>query len=1343
MFNRTLLIAGLLPALLFAKPIDPEVIHGQASFHSSGQQMEVVTGNKTIINWKSFSIDHPEFVAFNQFDANSSVLNRVLSGDVSKILGTLQSNGNVILINPNGIIFGENSIVNTNSFIGSTLDIVDGEFINGGTLRFSGNSTSAVVNLGTLKASSGDVALLGRFITNEGTISAPNGQATLAVGKEILLKPSGNNRFFVAPSDFEDSPLGTGITNTGTIDALRAHLIADGNPYDLAIKQDGKINAIDLMEHNGEVYLVAEGGAVEVRGDVFSPGGRVQILGKSIGLLENSLIDVSSPKKGGEVFIGGSFQGKDPEVYNSIYTFVEENVKIKANAKSYGDGGRVIVWSNGQTAFYGHIETKGGLRGGNGGFVEISGKSFLDMKGIADRTAPMGNPGKLLLDPSDISITNVATAGMLFTPGAIGVYSATAASSNLLFSDLINQLNLGDVGVTTNSAFGGNGDMSITTDINTTTVPAYNTANTLYLTTDRDLIIKNDVQNGGSGDIICNVGRDFIADGGSSLSRLGTRLGDVTITAAQDAIVLGGTGGLAQVGFDGDPFVISNVTMNIGRNLEVGAATGNTSIIGHTYVGVPTIIVGNLVITTGADAIVTGGNGANTGPALIGFDTENANCSWNLSIGQDLFLNANTNYALIGSTYSTVAVGNFNQCSGNAIVSAARDIIFNNPLSIPPPNGSSQAQIGSDGAVVNGDILVDVGRNLEMNSTRSFTLVGHTYTKFNPQIPVVPWLQPGLNFGATITVDQTSAYAGIGGSVTLNAGPGDYAYSQIGIAPPPQIPAYTPSLPVYQQGSVIVQNILGDVNVLAGSGEQAYALIGLGGSSRDFSDSYSFANVMIYTQNGDVNIVGGSANRNAFAGVGYGSSYTVNGPSVHSFDASFLNIFATNGNITLQAGSSGDPIPANTGNNHAFIGGYLGSINGLTSNINIDIIRTLSGGSTNILGSTGISGQTSQALIGMLGNHSTGISNIEINAGNGFNIDAQNTPANSAPTRAGVQNCLGGSGYIFITVQNGDASILGNSGVSGGVANVVSLGTLDFNVLNGNLFMTGIEDNAYIRTADTTNIYALNDIRMTGNPAVVNPPPLLADATIACAGPLNVTAGDSIHLINNAFIINANGMMEVIAGNDLNLINPLNSVAPPSITNNTGDDMNIVVDNDFPTYPGIGTGALTMVTGSLISNVGGQGLLRIFTARQPLNTIQGLVNGVPFTPGPLYADISPEKWETYYFDSFFHSGAPFTIFYKDGPLFIDTIQRSQLVVSEMLTDFHPLDEYLGWFMEFQTAYDVESYKKGTSRGTSSYQAVPDGYYYLRIPKQFDHNPKINHLITFPKKLETDLPPEQL
>ncbi|NET62500.1 MAG: hypothetical protein F6K47_42315 [Symploca sp. SIO2E6] len=149
--------------------------------------------------------------------------------------------------------------------------------------------------------------------------------------------------------------------------------------------------------------LSLQGGTVEVRGSLTATGGRVEVLGDRVGLFEDGKIDVSGETGGGRVFFGGDYQGQG-EIPRASRTYISPNARINADALTNGDGGRVIVWSDEITRFYGEISARGGSASGDGGFVEVSGKEQLIFEGQVDTGSDTGNLGTLLLDPVNIEI---------------------------------------------------------------------------------------------------------------------------------------------------------------------------------------------------------------------------------------------------------------------------------------------------------------------------------------------------------------------------------------------------------------------------------------------------------------------------------------------------------------------------------------------------------------------------------------------------------------------------------------------------------------------------------------------------------------------------------------------------------------------------------------------------------------------------------------------------------------------------------------------------------------------------------------------------------------------------
>ncbi|HWH47403.1 MAG TPA: filamentous hemagglutinin N-terminal domain-containing protein, partial [Burkholderiales bacterium] len=186
-------VASAFGGAAYANPTGPQVANGQASFATMGNTLSVTNSPNAIINWQSFSIGASETTRFLQQSASSAVLNRVTGIDPSIILGALQSNGKVFLINPSGVLFGKGSRIDVAGLVASTLDMSNQDFL-AGRLNFATGSISAgaVTNRGTITTpSGGSVILVAPQVENSGIINAPNGDVILAAGSSVRLGDTG------------------------------------------------------------------------------------------------------------------------------------------------------------------------------------------------------------------------------------------------------------------------------------------------------------------------------------------------------------------------------------------------------------------------------------------------------------------------------------------------------------------------------------------------------------------------------------------------------------------------------------------------------------------------------------------------------------------------------------------------------------------------------------------------------------------------------------------------------------------------------------------------------------------------------------------------------------------------------------------------------------------------------------------------------------------------------------------------------------------------------------------------------------------------------------------------
>lgn len=583
--NRLMKIASLfllLPSLLLCGPKGAQVSQGHAHVAHHGSETQIETSHHAVINWDSFSIASGETTRFVQPHTNSAVINRVSEG-ASQIDGALIGNGRIYLLNPNGVLVGKSGIISCAAFAASTLDFDSDACFKGGDLLFKGKSQEKIINCGKIEALHGDVFLLARVVVNEGAITAKEGVVGLAAASEVLLKPEGVQRLYIAPQEEE----GALLENGGVIESARAELRADGNVYRLAINQSGVVEATGFREEGGQIILTAEGGEVEHSGRLIAKSGTVHVLGGDVYVEEGAHIDVSSAQGGGEILIGGSFQGSDPDILNARHTVVKQDTLIDARASEDGEGGKVIIWGDEIASFEGKIDARGGTLGGDGGFVEVSSPGFLDFNGLVDLSAERGEFGNLLLDPSDITVSISANASITFDASG-RVYSATASTANLNRTTLVDALNAGNVTVTTSSSFSQPGDITLEREVD------WAAATTLTLIADRDVIANGSgdlIANGGS--IVVRAGRDFNVPQGVVFS---ANSGSIAISAARD-IDLRSVNSVFE--FDG-----ITVSLDAGRNfsmtalaltadMNVDAGTGGIRINQASSAGSGDVILGS------------------------------------------------------------------------------------------------------------------------------------------------------------------------------------------------------------------------------------------------------------------------------------------------------------------------------------------------------------------------------------------------------------------------------------------------------------------------------------------------------------------------------------------------------------------------------------------------------------------------------------------------------------------------------------------------------------------------------------------------------------------------------
>ena len=293
------------------------------------------TSARGIIDWRTFSIGQGGAVSI--LNGQGATLNRVTSGQLSVIRGTLSATGSVYLVNPQGVVVsGEGRILAGGAIGLLTRDISNTDFLAGGPFTARGQTDAGVVNLGRIISRDGDVFLVGASVLNDGEISAGSGIAGLAAADTVVIAPGqGIRGLYVAAGSG-----GSGdVTVSGRIDAAAAALqSAGGDVYVLAGNRAGTIQATGVSQSGGEVWLSAPEGEVRVDGGVRATkgdaGGDITLSGRKVTVGGSAILDATG-NTGGNVLVGVTA----PATGLSDVTTIASGARILAGGPAGGGSG--------------------------------------------------------------------------------------------------------------------------------------------------------------------------------------------------------------------------------------------------------------------------------------------------------------------------------------------------------------------------------------------------------------------------------------------------------------------------------------------------------------------------------------------------------------------------------------------------------------------------------------------------------------------------------------------------------------------------------------------------------------------------------------------------------------------------------------------------------------------------------------------------------------------------------------------------------------------------------------------------------------------------------------------
>jgi filamentous hemagglutinin family protein len=294
---------------------------GQGSITRPDANITIITQTspRLAIDWTSFSSAYGERISFNQPNSSSIALNRVVGAGRSELMGSLAANGQVFVINPNGVLFGPNASVDVGGLLASTLNMDPAKFLEGSQV-LEGGGIGTVVNRGKLTATeggvasnSGYIALVGPRVINEGTISAVQGRVLMAAGDSVTLTLDGRS---LAGYTINRGSLDALVENSGTISANGGRVTLDARAADklsqAVVNHTGVIEAQTLRRNPGSIELLGgiksadmEAGDMYVAGklDVSAPdggnGGSVKTSAARVNIGELAQVSLLAQELGG------------------------------------------------------------------------------------------------------------------------------------------------------------------------------------------------------------------------------------------------------------------------------------------------------------------------------------------------------------------------------------------------------------------------------------------------------------------------------------------------------------------------------------------------------------------------------------------------------------------------------------------------------------------------------------------------------------------------------------------------------------------------------------------------------------------------------------------------------------------------------------------------------------------------------------------------------------------------------------------------------------------------------------------------------------------------------------
>ncbi|MCA8836818.1 MAG: filamentous hemagglutinin N-terminal domain-containing protein, partial [Proteobacteria bacterium] len=586
-----------------AAPEGGKVRQGDASIEQDDDNTNVrQLSRNAVIDWRSFNVARHESVNFIQPSSDSLTINAIHDARPTDVRGRITANGRVALLNPNGVIFGPHSVIDVGGLLAGAVKFE--RIDEAGRLHTSAGAPGSMLIHGGLIQASQSVALVGTHLENSGTILAQLGSVELASGNLSTVDFDGSGLIHLGLSDAMAGSLN--LTSTSRVEAgtIAVSIRQTNQILDELVNVEGVLRANSVRRENGRIVLAASNQGI--RFDAIAEAG----VGGQIDVLSDANIAIDSNAQlrapGGQVRVGGSWQGGDRTIAHARNTVVRRGAHIDVSgASASAAAGEAVVWSDGLTHFNGHISAQG-----RGGRVEVSGQTLSVGLGAQFDLSP---DGLLLFDPAVVTISSATTTDAC-TGTDVSAPIPTDTSNCTIAPSVLQAVSSGTVTVQASERIIVNNnitmlaDVSLTLETTSATAPDSDNADSITL-------VFADLTTSGDGDIIIRTPGNISSRGNLASADTITLSAGGSITGTPSSITAPTVSltSVGDIGTSAAPF-----TVNASTALTL-TATGAASNIYATSTATATNLTasaGSLVSFTTSGSIIGSSTSSITAPTV-------------------------------------------------------------------------------------------------------------------------------------------------------------------------------------------------------------------------------------------------------------------------------------------------------------------------------------------------------------------------------------------------------------------------------------------------------------------------------------------------------------------------------------------------------------------------------------------------------------------------------------------------------------------------------------------------------------------------------------------------------